>query len=55
MRLEYFDRTLEATVDAEGRFVVGPLLANADYTVAVEAEGFRSFLSHNVKVGAVTT
>jgi hypothetical protein len=52
MRLEYFDRVLEGTVDAEGRFVVGPLLANADYTISVEKEGFRSFLSHNAKVAA---
>jgi hypothetical protein len=50
MRLEYFDRVLNAVVDADGRYVVGPLLANADYTIAVKAEGFRSFLSHNAKV-----
>jgi|GEM_PF-1763527 len=52
MRLEYFDRALEATIDADGRFVVGPLLANADYTISVEKDGFRSFLSHNAKVTA---
>jgi len=55
MRLEYFDRALEATVDADGRFVVGPLLANADYTISVEKDGFRSFLSHNAKVNAASS
>ncbi|HKP55362.1 MAG TPA: carboxypeptidase-like regulatory domain-containing protein [Polyangiales bacterium] len=49
MKLEYFDRTLTAKVDDEGRFVVGPVLPNADYTVIVKAEGYRSFLSHNSK------
>lgn len=53
--LEYFDRMLEGTVDAEGRYVVGPLLANADYTITVEAEGFRSFLSHNAKLATSAT
>jgi hypothetical protein len=50
MRLEYFDRVLEATIDEEGRYVVGPLLTNADYTIAIESEGYRSFLSHNQKL-----
>jgi hypothetical protein len=50
MRLEYFDRVLAGTVDADGRFVVGPLLPNADYTIVVEAEGYRNFLSHNQKL-----
>ena len=34
-------------MDASGRYFVGPLLANADYSIVVEAEGYRSFLSHN--------
>jgi hypothetical protein len=55
LRLEYFDRAMEATIAADGRFVVGPLLANADYTISVEKDGFRSFLSHNVKVSAAST
>ena len=50
--LEYFDRMIEGTVDADGRYVVGPLLANADYTITLEADGFRSFLSHNAKLSA---
>ncbi|HET6336298.1 MAG TPA: carboxypeptidase-like regulatory domain-containing protein [Polyangiales bacterium] len=53
--LAYFDRTMEATVDADGRYVVGPLLANADYTISVEADGFRDFLSHNVKIATSVT
>ena len=55
MRLEYFDRAMEATIDADGRFVVGPLLANADYTISVEKDGFRSFLSHNAKINAASS
>jgi hypothetical protein len=49
MKLEYFDRVLTAKVDGDGRFIVGPVLPNADYTVIVKAEGYRSFLSHNSK------
>jgi hypothetical protein len=49
MRLEYFDRVIDGVVDASGRYIIGPLLPNADYTIAVEAEGYRSFLSHNEK------
>jgi hypothetical protein len=55
LTLEYFDRTMEATVDSEGRYVVGPLLANADYTITVEADGYRSFLSHNAKIATTPT
>ena len=50
MRLEYFDRVLDATVDADGRYVVGPLLPNADFTIVVDSEGYRNFLSHNQKL-----
>jgi hypothetical protein len=49
MKLEYFDRVLTAKVDGDGRFIVGPVLPNADYTVIVKADGYRSFLSHNSK------
>ncbi|HKU38596.1 MAG TPA: carboxypeptidase-like regulatory domain-containing protein [Polyangiales bacterium] len=51
MTLEFFDRVLTAKVDDEGRFIVGPVLPNADYSVSVKAEGYRSFLSHNTKFG----
>lgn len=47
IRLEYFDRVIEGTVNEQGRYVVGPLLPNADYSIVIEAKGFRSFLSHN--------
>jgi len=50
MQLEYFDRTLEGKVDSTGRYVIGPLLSNADYTISVEVDGYRNFLSHNVKL-----
>jgi hypothetical protein len=50
IRLEYFDRVIPGSVDANGRYFVGPLLANADYSVVVEAEGYRSFLSHNERI-----
>ena len=53
LKLEYFDRSMQATVDAEGRYIVGPLLANADYTIVVEKDGFRSFLSHNSKIATI--
>ena len=52
IRLEYFDRVIPGSVDANGRYFVGPLLANADYSVVVEAEGYRSFLSHNERIDA---
>jgi hypothetical protein len=55
LSLQYFDRSMEATVDADGRYVVGPLLANADYTIVVEADGYRNFLSHNAKVATSVT
>lgn len=47
MRLEYYDRVINAQVDETGRYVVGPLLRNADYSIVFEATGYRSFLSHN--------
>jgi hypothetical protein len=50
IRLEYFDRSIPGTVDATGRYFVGPLLANADYSIVVESEGYRSFLSHNERI-----
>lgn len=50
IRLEYFDRVIQGSVDANGRYFVGPLLANADYSVVIEADGYRSFLSHNERL-----
>jgi len=48
--LEYFDRSISGSVDASGRYFVGPLLAHADYSIVVQAEGYRSFLSHNERL-----
>jgi hypothetical protein len=50
MRLEYFDRVLGATVSPDGRYVVGPLLPNADYSIVIESDDYRSFLSHNARI-----
>src|SRR4029079_7713543 len=50
IRLEYFDRVIPGTVDENGRYFVGPLLSDADYSIVVVAEGYRSFLSHNERV-----
>lgn len=50
IRLEYYDRVIPGAVDGNGRYFVGPLLPNADYSVVVEADGYRSFLSHNERI-----
>jgi hypothetical protein len=50
LRLEYYDQVLTADVDASGRYVVGPLLPNADYSIIIEADGYRSFQSHNEQI-----
>ncbi|MEO8181835.1 MAG: hypothetical protein ABI895_23625 [Deltaproteobacteria bacterium] len=57
IRLEYYDRIVDGTVDAKtGRYLVGPLLASADYSIVVESAGYRSFLSHNERLaGAAST
>lgn len=47
VRLQYRDITEEGEVDSAGRYVVGPLLPYADYSVEVTAPGYRTFLSHN--------
>ena len=54
VRLEYFDRVIPGTVDDNGRYFVGPLLADADYSIVVVAEGYRSFLSHNERIAKTT-
>ena len=45
--LEFADQIIEGQVDANGRYVLGDLSSGADYTIAIRAQGFRSFLSHN--------
>jgi hypothetical protein len=46
--LQFLDRDLSGSVDGDGRYFVGPLTPFNDYTVAIRAQGYRSFLSHNV-------
>lgn len=48
IQLQFLDRELDGTVDGDGRYFVGPLTPFNDYTVAIKADGFRSFLSHNL-------
>jgi hypothetical protein len=47
IRLEYLDQIVAGSVDSNGRYLIGPLTQFNDYTVAIEADGYRSFLSHN--------
>lgn len=47
IELQYADRVRRGEVDDDGRFLVGPLEPMHDYTVAIVADGYRSFLSHN--------
>ncbi len=48
IELQYLDRRVEGTVDDDGRYFIGPLTPFNDYTIAISAEGYRSFLSHNI-------
>jgi hypothetical protein len=48
MQLQYLDRRIDGQVDSDGRYFVGPLDAFDDYTVAITAANYRSFLSHNM-------
>lgn len=43
----YKDQTLSAKVDGDGRYSVGPLPYFQDYTVRIQANGYRPFMSHN--------
>jgi hypothetical protein len=45
--LQYFNRTYTGKVDAAGRYFLGPLRPNNDYTIGIQSDGYRSFLSHN--------
>lgn len=47
IRLLYRDRSEVGSVEANGRYLLGPLQPFADYTVEITANGYRSFLSHN--------
>jgi hypothetical protein len=48
IELQYLDRIVAGIVDEDGRYSIGPLEPFNDYTIAIRAEGFRSFLSHNL-------
>jgi hypothetical protein len=45
------DTTLNGSVAPDGRYSVGTLSAWDDFTVAISAEGYRAFLSHNARIG----
>jgi hypothetical protein len=46
--LQYLDRTINGSVDSDGRYFIGSLQPFQDYTIAIRANGYRPFLSHNV-------
>jgi hypothetical protein len=48
IQLQFLDRELDGNVDDDGRYFLGPLTPFNDYTIAIEADGYRTFLSHNV-------
>lgn len=48
VQLQFLDRRLDGLVDDDGRYFVGPLTPFHDYTVSIRADGYRSFLSHNI-------
>jgi hypothetical protein len=48
IQLQFLDREIDGTVDDNGRYFLGPLTPFNDYTIAIEANGYRSFLSHNI-------
>lgn len=45
--LRYHDRERVGKVQADGFFVLGPLEASSDYTVTIQADGYRPFMAHN--------
>jgi len=47
LSLQVRDRVIKAKIDAEGRYLVGPLPPWQDFTVSIEAGDYRKFLSHN--------
>jgi hypothetical protein len=46
LTLEYLDQVVHASVH-DGRYLVGPLPPLQDYTITIERDRFRPFLSHN--------
>src|SRR5262245_15274040 len=47
MSVVYRDKTIDAEVSSTGRFIVEKLPVFQDYTVQIDAGGFRTFRSHN--------
>jgi hypothetical protein len=47
MSVTYRDKTLNATVSSTGQFHVASLPLFQDYTIAIDASGYRTFRSHN--------
>jgi hypothetical protein len=47
IQLQFLDHEMGGTVDKDGRYFLGPLTPFNDYTIAIEAQGYRPFLSHN--------
>lgn len=45
------DTALDGAVDADGRYLVGPISVWDDFTVLVGVDGYRPFRSHNAHVG----
>lgn len=53
--LKYRDQSFSGSVDDTGRYVVGPLSAHHDYSIIIQADGYRPFESHNAGYESVTT
>lgn len=53
VELIYADQQVAGTVAANGRYYLGPLEALHDYTIEVNADGYRSFLSHNAMIQTI--
>ncbi len=46
---EYMDVRMDAAVDENGRYLVGPVLPGHDFTIEIDHEGYRSFMAHNAQ------
>ena len=53
VRLVYSDQDYKGEIDDEGRYFVGPLEEGHDFTLEIESDGYRSFLSHNPMVESI--
>ena len=50
LTLVYGSHTVNGTVDASGRYVVGPLPAWNDYGIVIAKDGYRAFSSYNAGI-----